>query len=57
MKRAIGSEDWRAVEAVNQQELLDFGLWGVPSFRVGDTATWGQDPLWVIEDRLRENQQ
>ncbi len=57
MKRAIGSEDWRAVEAVNQQELLDFGLWGVPSFRVGDTATWGQDRLWVIEDRLRENRQ
>ena len=54
MRRVIGTDDWRAVEALNQQELLDYGLWGVPSFRVDETAAWGQDRLWVIEDRLRQ---
>ncbi|MEM0986211.1 MAG: DsbA family protein [Pseudomonadota bacterium] len=49
----LGRDDWRAVEAENQQALLDLGIWGVPSFRVGAVSTWGQDRLWVIEDALR----
>jgi len=49
----LGSDAWRAIEAENQEELLGLGIWGVPSFRVGRVAAWGQDRLWVIEDRLR----
>jgi hypothetical protein len=30
-------------------------LWGVPSFRFGDLATWGQDRLWLIEQAIIEN--
>jgi 2-hydroxychromene-2-carboxylate isomerase len=33
--------------------MLSYEIWGVPSFRVGDVAVWGQDRLWVIEDALR----
>ena len=28
------------------------GLWGVPSFRVGDLAVWGQDRLWAVQEAL-----
>jgi hypothetical protein len=29
-------------------------LWGVPSFRFGDLATWGQDRLWLVEQAIIE---
>lgn len=48
----LGGDHWRAEAEANQAEMFSYGIWGVPSFRVGDTATWGQDRLWVIEDAL-----
>lgn len=53
MKPLLGTDDWRAVESVNQDEMLSYSIWGVPSFRVGDLAAWGQDRLWIIEDALK----
>ena len=55
-KALIGGDHWREQEAKNQAEMLTLGIWGVPSFRVGETSAWGQDRLWVIEDALREAQ-
>ena len=50
---ALADESWRAIAEVNRLELLDEGLWGVPSFRVGDRpAHWGQDRLWAVEADL-----
>ncbi len=49
----IGDESWRETAEANRLELFERGIWGVPSFRVGDVATWGQDRLWVIEDELK----
>lgn len=49
----IGNEDWRGTAEANREEMFDLGLWGVPSFRVGDVATWGQDRLWVVEEALQ----
>lgn len=46
-KLAAGIDTRRAEE--NRDALFGAGLWGVPSFRVGDFATWGQDRLWMIE--------
>ncbi|MDX1649760.1 MAG: DsbA family protein [Myxococcota bacterium] len=43
----------------NRRELLDLGLWGVPSFRLRgpagepDYATWGQDRLFRVEAEIR----
>lgn len=48
----LGADGWRAEAETNRRELLDLGLWGVPSFRVGDVSVWGQDRLWVIDDAL-----
>ena len=50
---ALADESWRAIAEVDRQALLDEGLWGVPSFRVGDRpAHWGQDRLWAVEADL-----
>jgi len=49
----LGNEDWRGVAEANRAEMVSYGVWGVPSFRVGETAVWGQDRLWVVEDLLR----
>ena len=48
----LKNEAWRAVAEDNRAELLSLGLWGVPSFRVGNTAAWGQDRLWVVQEAL-----
>lgn len=50
---ALKDEAWRATAEANRQELFALGLWGVPSFRVGDTAVWGQDRLWAVQEALQ----
>nr|HEX4315242.1 DsbA family protein [Kofleriaceae bacterium] len=53
-KHAIGDlEAARKQAAVNATDMAVYGLWGVPSFRVGDVVAWGQDRLPMIADRLR----
>ncbi|RZV43619.1 MAG: 2-hydroxychromene-2-carboxylate isomerase [Acidimicrobiales bacterium] len=53
-KDVLGNNDWRAEAEANQKEMMEHGIWGVPSFRVGDTVTWGQDRLWVVEHALQK---
>lgn len=48
----IGNEDWKPVAEANRAEMMELGLWGVPSFRVGDVSAWGQDRLWLIGEAL-----
>ena len=52
-KPLIGNEDWKPQAEANRDEMMGLGLWGVPSFRVGDFSAWGQDRLWLIEDALK----
>ena len=49
----IDNDDWRAEAEANRSEMLDLGLWGVPSLRVGDDAVWGQDRIWAVDAMLR----
>ena len=53
MQPLLGGDHWRADAEANQTEMFSYDIWGVPSFRVGDIAAWGQDRLWVIEDALK----
>lgn len=48
----LKNEAWRETAEINRVELFSLGLWGVPSFRVGDLAVWGQDRLWAVQDTL-----
>lgn len=52
-KTLIGGDHWQAEAEANRSEMMSLGIWGVPSFRVGDVSVWGQDRLWVIEDALK----
>ena len=50
---ALGDASWREVAQANREDMLEHGLWGVPSFRVDDNpARWGQDRLWQVERDL-----
>jgi len=50
---ALGDPSWREVAQANREDMLEHGLWGVPSFRVDDNpARWGQDRLWQVERDL-----
>lgn len=50
-ERAAGA----AMATANAADLGAIGLWGVPSFRVGDLWLWGQDRLPLLADRLRRH--
>lgn len=52
-RQALSDQTWRETAEQNRAEMASLGLWGVPSFRVNDTAVWGQDRLWAVEQALR----
>lgn len=51
-RHALNDDAWRGVAEANRAEMFGLGLWGVPSFRVGDTAVWGQDRLWAVQEAV-----
>ena len=51
-QRALKDDHWRSVAERNREAMFGLGLWGVPSFSVGDVAVWGQDRLWAVEEEL-----
>jgi 2-hydroxychromene-2-carboxylate isomerase len=53
---ALQNEDWREVAEKNREEMFSLGLCGVPSFRVGDVAVWGQDRLWAVQAEILKGQ-
>jgi 2-hydroxychromene-2-carboxylate isomerase len=52
-RAALADTSWRELTARHRAELDAAGLWGVPSFCLGELAVWGQDRLPIIEDILR----
>lgn len=52
---AIGNAAAMKAAQDNAASLNGIGLWGVPSFRVGDLVLWGQDRLPLLADRLRRH--
>lgn len=49
---ALKDDTWRSIAEKNREEMFSLGLWGVPSFRVGNVAVWGQDRLWTVEEEI-----
>ena len=45
---------WRERAETNRQEMLAQGIWGVPTFRLGELSLWGQDRIDYLE-RFLEN--
>lgn len=44
-----------ALAEENRQALFNMGLWGVPSWQLGEFKTWGYDRLWAVKDVLALN--
>ncbi len=47
-QQALNQSEWRDWVQQHRDEMTSDGLWGVPSLRYGDLATWGQDRFWLI---------
>lgn len=54
-KAALADDGWKVWASDHAAELNAAGLWGVPSFKVGEVVAWGQDRLDHLEDRLRRH--
>ncbi len=46
-------EQWREWADRHEQELYQYGLWGVPCLVMDDIHVWGQDRFFVIESALQ----
>ena len=51
-QKALQDPAWRVQAEANRAEMMDLGLWGVPSFRIGATNVWGQDRLWAVQEAV-----
>lgn len=54
-RAALDDPEGGRVAQANATDLAVIGLWGVPSFRVGDFVAWGHDRLPLLADRLRRH--
>ena len=54
-KAALADPEAASWAAANAADLAVVGLWGVPSFRVGELVLWGQDRLELLADRLQRH--
>jgi 2-hydroxychromene-2-carboxylate isomerase len=53
IETALADDSWRIVAEANRSDMLERGIWGVPSFRVNEKPLlWGQDRLWMLEEDL-----
>lgn len=55
----VDNDDWQEEIEANRLAMYEFGLWGVPSFRLLDASgetllrAWGQDRLWLVSREIQ----
>lgn len=54
VKAALESGAWRAECEASREAMTEAGVWGVPVFRIGDIALWGQDRDWLIARQIED---
>lgn len=52
VRAALADDSWREEVERNREAMYEASLWGVPTFRVGGFATWGQDRLRFVLDEV-----
>ncbi len=53
IREGLADDGWKALGKNNRAELMDLGLWGIPSFELDGYAAWGRDRLPILEERLQ----
>lgn len=51
---AMSDEGWRNAVERNRKAMTEIGLWGVPTFKLGDVALWGQDRAWLLARQIED---
>ena len=54
VKAALQDDAWRAEAEANRAAMTASGAWGVPTMRLGDFVTWGQDRDWLLVRHIEE---
>ena len=54
VKASLTLDDWRSSVEENRQVMTDAGVWGVPSFKIGELALWGQDRDWLLARMIED---
>ena len=55
----IGTKDWEEKIEANRLQMMDAGLWGVPSYRLLDEkgeelfSCWGRDRIWLLAHEIQ----
>ncbi len=58
-KALIGNTDWEAQMEDNRLQMMQAGLWGVPSYRLLDEkgeelfSCWGRDRIWLLAHEIQ----
>ena len=48
------SDDWRQSVEANREALTEIRLWGVPTYKIGEVALWGQDRDWLLARKIED---
>jgi 2-hydroxychromene-2-carboxylate isomerase len=51
---AMKDESWRELAEGNRGDLTDAGIWGVPTFKLGEVILWGQDRAWLLARQIED---
>jgi 2-hydroxychromene-2-carboxylate isomerase len=54
VKQALTDDEWRKSAEENRAVMTEAGVWGVPSFKIGDFALWGQDRDWLLARTIED---
>lgn len=54
LQAALQDESWRDHVEANRELLTDVGLWGVPTFKIGEQVFWGQDRDWLLARKIED---
>ncbi len=54
VKGAMTLNEWRSTVEENRNAMTEAGVWGVPSFKVGEVALWGQDRDWLLARMIED---
>jgi 2-hydroxychromene-2-carboxylate isomerase len=54
LQKAMQDEGWRDYARQNRELLTETGHWGVPVFKIGEQAFWGQDRDWLLARKIED---
>jgi 2-hydroxychromene-2-carboxylate isomerase len=54
VKAAMDDEKWRQDADGNRETMMESGSWGVPTIRMGEFVTWGQDRDWLLVRHIED---